>query len=108
MDTIDNRLLRENLLKSEALLTLSLNSAVEANSAPTLHGKNDEPPVLGVGTLFADALAFLESLAVWPLSRPNSAPHRPRLFSASLDGLALMPCCLSRAASPSAPVSLVR
>ena len=78
MDTIDNGLLRENLLKSEALLTLSLNSDVEANSAPTLHGKNDEPPVLGVGALFADALTFLESMVVWPLSRPNRSLYRAR------------------------------
>jgi hypothetical protein len=39
MQTLDNRKSREKLLKSEALLTLSLQThfSLEANSAPSLH-----------------------------------------------------------------------
>jgi hypothetical protein len=69
--TNDYGLLREKMLKSEALLTLSLKASFEAHSAPTLHGWNDKPPAPGVGALCADALLLLEPSVVWPLSRPN-------------------------------------
>ena len=95
--TNDCGLLREEMLKSEALLTLSLNSDVEANSAPTLHGWNDKPPAWGVGALFADAHRLVESSVVWPLSRPNRSPHRTRWSSTSIHRFAMrMPCLLAR------------
>lgn len=91
--TNDYGLLREKMLKSEALLTLSLNSDVEANSAPTLHGWNDKRPAPGVGALFADPLLLLESSVVWHPSRPNYSPHRSRWLSSSLNRLAAIPRC---------------
>ena len=67
-----------NMLKSEALLTLSLQThfSLEANSAPTLHRENDKRPVefFRVGALLA--LALLEKFAVWHLSRPNYSLQR--------------------------------
>jgi hypothetical protein len=46
----------EKMLKSEALLTLTLKASFEAHSAPTLHGKKNEPIARGVGALCAEAL----------------------------------------------------
>jgi hypothetical protein len=42
--TNDYGLLRGKMLKSEALLTLSLEASFEAHSAPTLHGKTRMRP----------------------------------------------------------------
>lgn len=63
---------QEKLLKSEALLTLSLKASFEANSAPTLHGQGHcwALPVFGVGALFAPASVPHQSMK-WHLSRPN-------------------------------------
>ena len=77
--TNDYGLLREKMLKSEALLTLSLKASFEANSAPTLHGKSDDgAPVFCVGALFADPLLLLEPSVVWPPSRPNRVSQATR------------------------------
>jgi hypothetical protein len=66
------------MLKSEALLTLSLQThfSLEANSAPTLHRKNDRSAVKfsRVGALLAPSP--LERLSVWHLSRPNPSLQR--------------------------------
>src|SRR5882672_3475024 len=90
---------RENMLKSEALLTLSLQThfSLEANSAPTLHREKDKGPVkfFRVGALLAPA--HLEKSAVWPLSRPNRALHRTRRPGPSKNRIAgLMHCHLRR------------
>jgi len=69
---------REKMLKSEALLTLTLQThfSLEAISAPTLHRKNDKSSVKfsRVGALLAPSL--LERSAVWHLSRPNPSLQR--------------------------------
>jgi hypothetical protein len=72
---------RENMLKSEALLTLSLQThfSLEANSAPTLHRENDKSFVhfFRVAALFAGTVV-LKRPVVWHLSRPNPSLHRTR------------------------------
>jgi hypothetical protein len=69
---------REKMLKSEALLTLALQThfSLKATSAPTLHRENDKGPVqfFRVGALLAPSL--LEKSAVWHLSRPNPSLQR--------------------------------
>jgi hypothetical protein len=69
---------RGNLLKSEALLTLALQThfSLEATSAPTLHRENDKSSVKfsRVGALLAPAL--LDRSVVWHLSRPNHSLQR--------------------------------
>ncbi len=71
------RMSREKMLKSEALLTLSLKASFKANSAPTLHGEREEPSPLGVGALFA-ARVVLEPPVVWHPSRPNPVSQAMR------------------------------
>ena len=69
---------REKMLKSEALLTLALQThfSLEATSAPTLHRENDKrlEEFFRVGALLADALPGKS--AVWHLSRPNYSLQR--------------------------------
>ncbi len=83
MLTNDYRMSRENLLKSEALMTLSLKVNFEAHSAPTLHQKSENGrSSFGVGAL-CDEPSVPQDLLLWPLSRPNCAPHRTRWQAAS-------------------------
>jgi hypothetical protein len=72
------RMTREKLLKSEALLTLSLKASFKANSAPTLHGeKNNNRRPGSVGALFAKPAVLIPPV-VWHLSRPNCSLYRTR------------------------------
>lgn len=66
---------REELLKSEALLTLSLKASFEAHSASTLHGERKNPDSGGVDALCIDAAVLIPSV-VWHLSRPNHSLQR--------------------------------
>ena len=69
---------RGKMLKSEALLTLALQThfSLEATSAPTLHREDDKSSVKfsRVGALLAAALPV--KFAVWHLSRPNYSLQR--------------------------------
>jgi len=69
---------REKMLKSEALLTLALQThfSLEATSAPTLHREDDKSSVefFRVGALLAPSP--LERPSVWHLSRPNPSLQR--------------------------------
>ena len=108
MLTNDYGMSRENLLKSEALLTLALKVHFEAHSAPTLHRKSTNGrSSFCVGALCAEAPVPIRPVK-WPLSRPNCALHRSRLpeYSLSSDRNAMAVPSIS--ASPGAPVSLVR
>jgi hypothetical protein len=54
----------KNMIFSEALLTLSCNASVEANSAPTLHLKDHLVRTgRGVGALFAAGSSLVAPLA---------------------------------------------
>jgi len=73
--TNDYGLLREKMLKSEALLTLSLKASFEAHSAPTLHGKSNEgAPVFCVGALVINSDT--------PFRSKNAVPSRAASLSA--------------------------
>ena len=91
--TNDYGLLREKMLKSEALLTLSLKASFEANSAPTLHGKNKNATAPGVGALFANALRIQQQRTEWHLSRPNCSLYRTRWLMTSLSRFVVEQSC---------------
>jgi len=94
MLTNDYRMSREELLNSEALLTLSLKVNFEANSAPTLHRKSENGrSSFGVGALFAEPPVPTQ-IVKWPLSRPNHSLYRSRRSGSSINCLAAIPCCL--------------
>ena len=105
--TNDYRMSREKLLKSEALLTLSLKVNFEANSAPTLHRRSTlRRTLFGVGALFAEPLVAMDAVK-WHLSRPNCALHRARWLRDPM-GIRKPIAAPSFDASAGAPVSLIR
>ena len=108
MLTNDYRMSRKKLLKSEALMTLSLKASFEAHSAPTLHGKgNDQTVFFRVGALCAGAIVPRQT-SEWPLSVPNLAMHRSRCVSTSSTWAEARFAVPSHAASIGAPMIAVR
>ena len=106
--TDDYRKSREKLLKSEALMTLSLKASFEAHSAPTLHTEsNDHTTFSRVRALCARAIVPRQT-SEWPLSVPNLAMHRSRCASTSIAWFETRFAVPSHAAAIGAPMIAVR